>query len=236
MPLLEVRGVHAAYGSVKALHGVSISVEEGQVVALLGANGAGKTTTLRAISGMVRCAGALRFEGRDVAGRAPEDIARMGIAHVPEGRGTLGEFTVLENLRLGAYARAGARGVAGGLERVFGYFPALAQRRSQQAGTLSGGEQQMLAIGRALMSRPRLLLLDEPSLGLAPFLVRTIFDIVRTINRDDGTSVVLVEQNANIALEISHHAYVLEAGRVALQGSGEELRRDESVRRSYLGY
>jgi branched-chain amino acid transport system ATP-binding protein len=235
MPLLELRGVHAAYGSIKALHGVSISVEEGQIVSLLGANGAGKTTTLRAVCGLVHCAGVLRFEGRDVAGRAPEDIARLGIAHVPEGRGTLGDFTVLENLRLGAYARARGR-LAESLDRVFGYFPALGQRGSQAAGTLSGGEQQMLAIGRALMSRPRLLLLDEPSLGLAPFLVRTIFDIVRTINHDDGTSVVLVEQNANIALEISHHAYVLEAGRIALQGSGEELIRDESVRRSYLGY
>jgi branched-chain amino acid transport system ATP-binding protein len=235
MALLELEGVRAAYGSVEALHGVSLKVEEGEVVSLLGANGAGKTTTLRAISGTVRRWGGLRFEGREIGGRSPEDVARLGVAHVPEGRGTLGQLTVLENLRLGAYARGRER-VAEAMERVFGYFPVLKERRRQPAATLSGGEQQMLAIARGLMSRPRLLLLDEPSLGLAPLVVRRIFEIVRALNRDEGTAVLLVEQNANLALDVSHRAYVLEAGRVALQGAGADLRRDDSVRRSYLGY
>jgi len=235
MALLEVADVQAAYGSVRALHGVSLSVDDGQVVALLGANGAGKTTTLRAISGTVRHTGTIRFAGTDLGRRSAEDVARMGVAHVPEGRGTLGRFTVQENLELGAYARGRER-MKETLASVYGYFPALEQRRSQPAGTLSGGEQQMLAVGRALMSRPRLMLLDEPSLGLAPQVVERIFEIIRAINRDEKTSFLLVEQNANLALEVAEHAYVLETGRVVTEGPSRQLQGDESIRRSYLGY
>jgi branched-chain amino acid transport system ATP-binding protein len=215
---------------VRALHGVSLAVDEGEIVSVLGANGAGKTTTLRAISGTVRTGGLIAFGGKR-AGRSPEGAARAGIAHVPEGRGTFAELSVWENLRLGAYTTRRAE-----FDRVLTYFPWLAERRDQQAGTLSGGEQQMLALARALMSRPRLLLLDEPSLGLAPLVVREIFAIVARLNEDDGLTVLVVEQNANVALDASRRAYVLESGRVALEGSSEELRRDESIRRSYLGY
>jgi branched-chain amino acid transport system ATP-binding protein len=232
--LLELENLQAAYGSVKALHGISLRVDTGQVVALLGANGAGKTTTLRAISGTVRRWGGARFAGRDLSGSA-EATAALGIAHVPEGRGTLGRFTVQENLELGAYAR-GRKQMQQSLGQVFDYFPVLGQRRRQEAGTLSGGEQQMLAVGRALMSRPRLMLLDEPSLGLAPQVVETIFEIVRAINRDEQTSFLIVEQNANLALEVAEHAYVLETGRVAADGPSSQLQSDETVRRSYLGY
>ena len=230
MPLLELTDVTAHYGAVRALHGVSLAVDEGTVVSVLGANGAGKTTTLRAVSGTVRTGGTIAYAGRTV-GRSPEQAARAGIAHVPEGRGTFVELSVWENLRLGAYTSRKAD-----FARVVAYFPWLERRRDQQAGTLSGGEQQMLALARALMSRPRLLLLDEPSLGLAPIIVRELFEIVARLNEREGLTVLVVEQNANVALDASQRAYVLEAGRVAVEGTSEELRRNESVRRSYLGY
>jgi branched-chain amino acid transport system ATP-binding protein len=233
--LLELRDVHASYGAIRALHGVTLTVRERSIVALLGANGAGKTTTLKAISGSVRATGEITFGGRSLVGAAPSDTARLGIAHVPEGRGTMGTLTVSENLRLGAYTRRD-REIGKDLELVYNYFPVLRDRQSRPAGLLSGGEQQMLAIGRALMSRPKLLLLDEPSLGLAPMIVRSIFALVQQINRDSGTAVLLVEQNAVAALNISHEAYVLEVGRVTVHGPSEELKRAESVRRSYLGY
>jgi len=232
--LLELDQLEARYGPVQALYDVSLTVGEGEVVAVLGANGAGKTTTLRAISGTVARSGVIELDGRELKGR-PEAIARAGVAHVPEGRGTFVDLTVTENLRLGAYVRRD-RDVKRDLERVAGYFPWMAERGGQRAGTLSGGEQQMLALGRALMSRPRLLLLDEPSLGLAPMVVREFFRTVRELNENEGLTVLLVEQDARIALSISSRAYVLEVGRVALTGTSSELRDDESVRRSYLGY
>jgi branched-chain amino acid transport system ATP-binding protein len=232
--LLELRDVHARYGGIRALHGVSLGVGEGQIVSVLGPNGAGKTTTLRAISGMVRRSGSIRFAGRSLQRLGPDGVARLGIAHVPEGRGTFSELTVWENLRLGAYTRRGS--IQPELERVFSYFPWLAERRRQQAGTLSGGEQQMLALARAFVHRPRLLLLDEPSLGLAPVLVAELFRIVRELNEKEGLTVLVVEQNAHLALQAAADGYVLEAGRVALSGTSEELRADDSVRRSYLGY
>jgi branched-chain amino acid transport system ATP-binding protein len=235
MALLELQDVRARYGQVAALHGVSLTVEEGEVVALLGANGAGKTTTLRAVSGTVRKSGHVLYAGRDVSRRTPERLARLGVAHVPEGRGILAELTVWENLRLGAYVRRD-RSVKDDLERVSELFPWLRERRGQQAGTLSGGEQQMLALARALVARPRLLMLDEPSLGLAPLVVQELFRVVRTLNEEEGLTVLVVEQNASIALEVSQRAYVLEVGRVAVEGSSDELRRHEGVRRSYLGY
>jgi len=230
--LLELRDVEARYGPVTALHGVSLEVGEGEVVALLGANGAGKTTTLRAVSGTVRRSGEIRFADKKL--RTPEGAARAGIAHAPEGRGTFTGLTVWENLRLGAYTRRGSPRDAA--KRVFEYFPRLEERRDQQAGTLSGGEQQMLALGRALMARPRLFLLDEPSLGLAPLVVKEIFDALEKLNREDGMAVLVVEQNANIALASAARAYVLEVGRVVVEGPSDELRANESVRRSYLGY
>jgi branched-chain amino acid transport system ATP-binding protein len=232
--LLELEGVEARYGPVQALHGISLTVDDGEIVAVLGANGAGKTTTLRAISGTVSRSGTIDLEGKALRG-GPEAAARAGVAHVPEGRGTFVELTVEENLRLGAYTRRD-RQVKADLKRVAEYFPWMAERGGQRAGTLSGGEQQMLALGRALMSRPRLLLLDEPSLGLAPMIVREFFRIVRELNANEGLTVLLVEQDARIALSISSRAYVLEVGRVALSGSSNELRGDENVRRSYLGY
>jgi len=234
--LLELQEVHAGYGQTRVLHGVSLSVREGDVVALLGANGAGKTTTLRAITGGVRWDGIINFGGRSLRRASTESIVRMGIAHVPEGRGVLTELTVEENLRLGAYLRRGSDGLAKDYDRVFGYFPILRERRKLSASTLSGGEQQMLALARALLMRPKLLLLDEPSLGLAPLVVRSIFDIIRAINESDHVAVLLVEQNARIALELSSHAYVLEVGRVAVEGESAQLKTEESVRRSYLGY
>jgi branched-chain amino acid transport system ATP-binding protein len=233
LPLLELRDVEAAYGEVRALHGVTLSVGEGDFVAILGANGAGKTTTLRAISGTVKTTGDVVFEGEKLSRRTPEGMAKRGVAHVPEGRGTFATLSVLDNLRLGAWVRRGASPRE--LAHVFEFFPRLYERRDQQAGTLSGGEQQMLALGRAMMSRPRILLLDEPSLGLAPLVVREIFRALRRMN-DQGTTVVVVEQNAALALEAARHAYVLETGRVVLGGGADELRRNESVRRSYLGY
>jgi branched-chain amino acid transport system ATP-binding protein len=234
MALLELRDVEARYGPVRALKGVSLAVEEGQIVAVLGANGAGKTTTLRAISGTVRRGGRITFDGKDLGRRGPEAVAKLGVAHVPEGRGTFAELSVEENLKLGAYTRRGK--LAGDIRRMSEYFPWIGERLGQHAGTLSGGEQQMLALARALMSRPRLLLLDEPSLGLAPLVTREIFRIVRELNEDDGVTVLVVEQNATIALDVAARAYVLEVGQVAVSGTSEELARDESVRKSYLGY
>ncbi len=234
--LLEADALEAHYGWTKVLHGVHFAVEEGGITTILGANGAGKTTTLRAVCGMVKTAGAIRFGGRRIDGRATEDIVRLGIAHAPEGRGTFVQLTVEENLRLGAYARREKARPADDFERVYGYFPVLRERRRQTAGTLSGGEQQMLALARALMSRPRLLLLDEPSLGLAPMIVREIYRIVRAINQEEGVSVLLVEQNAALALDLADHAYLLETGRVVMAGPSAVMREDDSIRRSYLGY
>jgi branched-chain amino acid transport system ATP-binding protein len=234
--ILEVDALHVAYGATRALHGIGFAVGAGGITTILGANGAGKTTTLRAVSGMVTRSGIVRFDGQRIEGRASEDIARLGIAHVPEGRGTFVDFTVEENLRLGAYVRRDRAGVRQDLERVYTHFPVLGQRRRQTAGTLSGGEQQMLALARALMLRPRLLLMDEPSLGLAPLVVQEIFRIVRAINERDGVSVLLVEQNAALALGLADHAYLLETGRVVLAGPADEIRRNDAVRRAYLGY
>ena len=233
MTLLELRNVEARYGPVKALHGVSLTVGDGELVAVLGANGAGKTTTLRAISGTVRRTGDLVFGGKALP-RRPEATARAGIAHVPEGRGTFSDLTVWENLRLGAYTRRG--GIKDDARRVFGFFPRLEERRHQQAGTLSGGEQQMLALGRAMMARPKLLLLDEPSLGLAPIVVNEIFEALERMKGQDGMSVLVVEQNANLVLAHAARAYVLEVGTVVVEGTSDELRANESVRKSYLGY
>jgi branched-chain amino acid transport system ATP-binding protein len=234
--VLEAEGVEASYGWIRVLHGVGFAVEDHGITTILGANGAGKTTTLRAVCGMVKTTGTIRFGGQRIDGKAPEDIVRLGIAHVPEGRGTFVNLTVEENLKVGAYTRRDRAQIAQDFDRVYGYFPVLAQRRTQAAATLSGGEQQMLAVARALMLRPKLLLLDEPSLGLAPMVVREIFRIVRAINRDDGVSVLLVEQNASLALDLADHAYLLETGRVVMSGPAETLRKDEGVRRSYLGY
>lgn len=236
MPLLELENVTASYGAVKALHDISLNVAEGSVVAMLGANGAGKTTTLRAISGTVKVVGSIRFDDRPITGLAPEEVARRGIAHVPEGRGILAQMTVLENLQMGACLRRDRAGIKADLDRIFGYFPWMSGRTGSTAALLSGGEQQMLALARALMMKPRLLLLDEPSLGLAPTVVRSIFDIIARINREEGVTILLVEQNAKLALRAAQHAYVLEVGEIAVSGSGQELVRNESVRKSYLGY
>jgi branched-chain amino acid transport system ATP-binding protein len=232
--LLTLDGVEARYGPVQALRGISLEVPEGQIVAVLGANGAGKTTTLRAISGTVRRSGTITFAGKPLRG-GPEAVARAGIAHVPEGRGTFTELSVVENLKLGGYVRRD-RDLRTDIDRISEWFPWITQRANQPAGTLSGGEQQMLAVARALMARPRLLMLDEPSLGLAPMIVREIFRIVRELNARDGLTVLVVEQDARIALDTASTAYVLEVGRVAVEGPSEQLRENESVRRSYLGY
>ena len=232
---LEVRGLSAFYGSTQALFGVDFGLVAGKITALLGANGAGKTTALRAISQMVRTAGSIVFDGEELAGKATEIVTRRGVAHVPDGRGTFAALTVEENLRLGAITRRDSAAVAADMERMYNRFPRLGVRRQQQAGTLSGGEQQMLAIARALMLRPRLLLLDEPSFGLAPMIVAEIFRIMRQINEEDGVSMLLVEQNAELALDLAHEAYLLETGRVVLSGPSDTIRRDESVRRTYLG-
>ncbi len=231
--LLELRDVHARYGPIKALHGVTLRVDEGQIAAVLGANGAGKTTTLRAISNTVRRSGEIQFAGMPLRG-GPEAVARRGIAHVPEGRGTFAELSVAENLRLGAHTRRGS--IKDDLRRVYSHFAWLEDRANQDAGTLSGGEQQMLALARAVLQRPRLMLLDEPSLGLAPLVVQEIFRIVKELNEKEGLTVLVTEQNANIALETADTAYVLEVGRVALSGPSANLQKDESVRKSYLGY
>jgi branched-chain amino acid transport system ATP-binding protein len=234
--ILEARNLRAFYAEAEVLHGIDFALQDGGITTILGANGAGKTTTLRAVCGMVRTQGEISFGSRRIDGRRTEDIARGGIAHVPDGRGTFLELTTEENLRLGAYSRQDRAGVARVLALVYGYFPRLQERLRQQAGTLSGGEQQMLAIGRALMLRPRLLLLDEPSFGLAPLVVREIFRIMRTINQEQKVSMLLVEQNATLALELADHAYLLEAGRVVMAGPSADIQKDPAVRRSYLGY
>jgi branched-chain amino acid transport system ATP-binding protein len=234
-PLLEVAKLRLKYGNVEALHGIDLAVHEGEIVTILGANGAGKSTTLRAISGLVRPSeGEIRFEGRPVHAVPAHQLVRMGIAHAPEGRRMFGTLTVLENLRLGAYTSSDEARVAERLRWIHGLFPVLEQRHAQLAGTLSGGEQQMLAIGRALMAGPRVLLLDEPSLGLAPLLVKAIFQTIREINRA-GVTVVLVEQNARAALKLAHRGYVMEVGRIVLEDSAAALLADPGVRNSYLG-
>jgi len=237
--LLEVRGLHAAYGPTRVLKGIDLDVSDGEVVALLGANGAGKTTTLRALCQMmVSTQGSITLAGQRIDGRATEQIAKAGVGHVPDGRGTFLGLTTEENLRLGAYARprSSSRAAAeGDLARIYDYFPRLKERHAQQAGTLSGGEQQMLAIGRALMGKPRLLLMDEPSFGLAPLIVKDIFSIMRRINREEGVSILLVEQNAKLALELASTAYLLETGSIVLHGPSAEIRSNDAVRRAYLG-
>jgi branched-chain amino acid transport system ATP-binding protein len=234
--LLEAKRMDAYYGPVQVLYGIDIEVVSGGITTLLGANGAGKTTTLRSLTGMTDTRGEIRFDGRSIAGRATEDIVRLGIAHVPQGRGTFVRETVEENLQIGAMTRRGGAQIAADVERVYGYFPRLKERRRQQAGTLSGGEQQMLAVGRGLMLRPKLMLLDEPSFGLAPLLVQELFGILRTLNRDEGVSMLIVEQNAALALDLADHAYLMETGKLVMSGPSRELRDNETIRRSYLGY
>jgi branched-chain amino acid transport system ATP-binding protein len=236
MALLEVERLEAFYGQTKALHGVSFTLEEGGITTLLGANGAGKTTTLRSICGMVRTQGSILLDGKPVAGTPTEEIVRLGVGHVPEGRGTFTNLTVDENLRAAAYTRSDKAAVARDRDMVFEYFPILKERLTQQAGTLSGGEQQMLAISRALMLGPRLMLLDEPSFGLAPLIVQEIFRIMRRINSEAKVSMLLVEQNAALALELADHAYVLETGRIVMSGKSADVKSDEAIRKSYLGY
>jgi branched-chain amino acid transport system ATP-binding protein len=236
MALLKASGLHAAYGLTKVLHGLDFAMEEGSITTLLGANGAGKTTTLRALCGMVKTQGQISFSGQRIDGRATEDIVRLGIAHVPDGRGTFTMLSTEENLRLGAYTRKDRDNVEADLERMFGYFPRLKERRLQQAGTLSGGEQQMLAVSRALMLRPRLMLLDEPSFGLAPLIVKELFGILRAVNEKERVSMLVVEQNAAMALDLADQAYLIETGRIVLSGSAADIKKDDSVRRSYLGY
>ena len=233
--LLEVSGLNAFYGPTQVLHDVGFQLERGRITAILGANGAGKTTTLRAICQMVRTSGSVRIEGQEVVGRSTEDVVRLGVAHVPDGRGTFTALSVEDNLRLGAHVRRDKAAVAEDIEKSYARFPRLGERRRQQAGTLSGGEQQMLAISRALMLRPKLLLLDEPSFGLAPKIVAEIFRILRGINASDHVSMLLVEQNAHLALDLADEAYLLETGHVALSGTSESLKADESVRKAYLG-
>jgi branched-chain amino acid transport system ATP-binding protein len=234
--LLEVEGLNAFYGEQQALFGIRFGLEEGGVRTLLGANGAGKTTVLRSLCGMVRTDGEIRFDGAAIAGWATENVVRLGIAHVPEGRGTFVRLTVEENLQLGAMTRRDRAGIAADIEQVYVHFPRLRERRTQQAGLLSGGEQQMLAVGRALMLRPRLLLLDEPSFGLAPLVVEELFAILRQINEETGVAMLIVEQNAALALELAEHAYILETGRIVMDAPAAEIGADESVRRAYLGY
>jgi branched-chain amino acid transport system ATP-binding protein len=235
--MLEVKNIRAAYGPVTALHDISLSVPDGAIVTLLGANGAGKSTTLRVISGLLKpISGQVLFEGKPIQGRPPEWVVNQRIGHVPEGRQIFATLSVQENLHLGAYTRSDKKGIAEDIERVFDYFPRLKERRHQVAGTLSGGEQQMLAIGRSLMARPRLLLLDEPSLGLAPLVVRDIFRIIRTVNEEDKVTILLVEQDAKLALSLASYGYVLETGRVAVAEPAAQLARNETVRKSYLGY
>ena len=233
-PLLEVRDLEAGYGPVQVLRGMSFSVAPAETVVILGANGAGKTTTIRAVSGMITTSGVVELDGQDVTGKKPEDIVRLGVAHVPQGRGTFVDLTVEENLRLGAYARRDD-GVGADIDRWYDVFPRLRERRQQVAGGMSGGEQQMLAIARAAMSRPRLLLLDEPSLGLAPLVTQELFRRLQALNREEGTALLVVEQNANLALSIAERGYVMEAGTIVAQGTADELKADESVREAYLG-
>jgi branched-chain amino acid transport system ATP-binding protein len=233
--MLEVKDLDVYYGLIKALHGISFEVKQGEIVTLIGANGAGKSTTLRTISSLIKPkAGTITFEGRNITGIPPHKIVEMGLSHVPEGRKVIGDMTVLENLRMGAYTRRDKGEIAASLDEVFTRFPRLKERAKQLAGTLSGGEQQMLAIGRGMMSKPKLLLLDEPSMGLSPILVEEIFSIISTIN-SQGTTILLVEQNAFMALQVAHRAYVLETGRVVLSGDARELQQNEKVRSAYLG-
>ena len=234
-PILEVDRLDAWYGPTQVLHGLSFAMREGSIATLLGANGAGKTTTLRALCNMVRTRGDVKLAGQPIQSHATEDIVRMGVAHVPDGRGTFLELTTEENLRIGGYVRK-RRDIANDVEKMYAYFPRLKERRGQQAGTLSGGEQQMLAIARALMLKPKLLLLDEPSFGLAPLIVLMIFDILRTINRTEGVGILLVEQNAALALELADQVFLLETGRIVISGDAAAIRNDDAVRRSYLGY
>jgi branched-chain amino acid transport system ATP-binding protein len=234
--MLNVKDLRAYYGQVQALHGMEFALNEGSMVTLLGANGAGKTTTLRAICNMVRSTGSIEFEGKSLAGKTTENVVRLGIAHVPQGRGTFTTLTVEENLQLGAISRSDTKNIPDDIERMYNHFPVLKQRHTQQAGTLSGGEQQMLAVARALMLRPRLMLLDEPSFGLAPLIVRDLFKILGKINREDKVSILVVEQNAQLALEIADKAYVIETGRIVMSGTADEIANNEDVRKSYLGY
>jgi len=234
--VLELDSVDGGYGHAQVLHGIDLTVEEGHVAVVLGANGAGKTTTLRAICGVIRVRGGdIRFEGKSLVGKSPEEVSRLGIAHVPQGRGTFSELTVDENMRIGAINRKDKE-VASDLERWYAAFPRLGERRKQEAGSMSGGEQQMLALARAMMARPRLLLLDEPSLGLAPLVTRELFAHLGDLNKEDGLSILVVEQNANLALDIGHWGYVLEAGRIAVQNTAHKLHDDEAVRKAYLGF
>jgi branched-chain amino acid transport system ATP-binding protein len=234
--LLNVKDLRAYYGQVQALHGLTFSLNEGSLTTLLGANGAGKTTTFRAICKTVRSSGTIEFDGQPLVNRSTENIVRLGIAHVPQGRGTFTNMTVEENLQLGAITRTDKAGIVSDIERMYGYFPVLKQRYLQQAGTLSGGEQQMLAVARALMLKPRLMLLDEPSFGLAPLIVRDLFKILGQINREEKVSILVVEQNAQLALELADQAYVIETGRIVMSGDAETISNDENVRKSYLGY
>lgn len=236
MTLLAVKDLRAYYGQVQALHGIDFVLEEGSVTTLLGANGAGKTTTLRAICNMVRSTGSIEFDGQPLGNVSTENVVRLGIAHVPQGRGTFVNMTVEENLQLGAISRKDEKAIARDIERMYAHFPVLKRRHSQQAGTLSGGEQQMLAVARALMLQPRLMLLDEPSFGLAPLIVRDLFDILGKVNREEKVAILVVEQNAQLALEIAQKAYVIETGRIVMSGSAQEIARNEDIRKSYLGY
>jgi branched-chain amino acid transport system ATP-binding protein len=235
MSLLQLSGVTGGYGPVQVLHGIDLAVDEGHVAVVLGANGAGKTTTLRAISGAIPTTGEIVFDGQPINGRRPEAVARLGIAHVPQGRGTFAELSVEDNLRIGAIGRRDD-GIKDDLARWYEVFPRLGERRQQEAGSMSGGEQQMLALARAMMARPRLLLLDEPSLGLAPLVTRDLFARLGELNREEGLTVLVVEQNANLALEVGHWGYVLETGRIVVDGPADRLHDDESVRKAYLGF
>ena len=234
--LLEARELNAFYGSIQVLFGLGLEVEDGGITTLLGANGAGKTTTLRSLSGMCHTNGEIRFDGKPLTGRSTENVVRLGIAHVPQGRGTFTTMTVEENLQLGAITRNDKAGVVSDIERMYEHFPVLKERHTQQAGTLSGGEQQMLAVARALMLRPRLMLLDEPSFGLAPLIVRDLFKILGKINREDKVTILVVEQNAQLALELADQAYVIETGRIVMSGNAKEIANNEDIRKSYLGY
>ncbi len=234
--LLEVKGLTASYGATQVLFDIDFRLAQGEITAILGANGAGKTTTLRAICQAVKTGGSVLFDGQQLVGKSTESVVRLGVAQVPDGRGTFTALSVEDNLKLGAYVRKDRAGIADDIEKAYTRFPRLKERRHQQAGTLSGGEQQMLAISRALMLRPRLLLLDEPSFGLAPLIVAEIFRIMRRINEEEKVSMLLVEQNANIALDVAHHAYLLETGRIAVSGPSAQIKNDETIRRVYLGY
>ncbi|MCX7229098.1 MAG: ABC transporter ATP-binding protein [Burkholderiales bacterium] len=234
--LLEVKGLTASYGATQVLFDIDFRLAQGEITAILGANGAGKTTTLRAICQAVKTGGSVQFDGQQLVGKSTESVVRLGVAQVPDGRGTFTALSVEDNLKLGAYVRKDRAGIAQDIEKAYTRFPRLKERRHQQAGTLSGGEQQMLAISRALMLRPRLLLLDEPSFGLAPLIVAEIFRIMRRINEEEKVSMLLVEQNANIALDVAHHAYLLETGRIAVSGPSAQIKNDETIRRVYLGY